>query len=114
MSCMLFKAPYRWLLCRSLIPAVCYLLTTQVAAGIADAQTQKKDPTRSQDLSQLRRDELGKSTADARLSRSLRGGFSYAVVGQNLLPPLHPEFGGDPGPLVGIESGFSASLAWTR
>src|SRR3984885_5174630 len=54
------------------------------------------------------------NTADARLGRALSEGLSYAVVGQNLLRPNHPEFGGDPGPLVGIKRTVYASLTWTR
>jgi iron complex outermembrane receptor protein len=54
------------------------------------------------------------NTADARLGRAMSEGLSFAVVGQNLLRPNHPEFGGDPGPLVGIKRTVYASLSWTR
>ena len=54
------------------------------------------------------------NTADARLGRAMSEGLSFAVVGQNLLRPNHPEFGGDPGPLVGIKRTVYASLTWTR
>jgi iron complex outermembrane receptor protein len=54
------------------------------------------------------------NTADARLGRTMSEGLSFAVVGQNLLRPNHPEFGGDPGPLVGIKRTVYASLTWTR
>jgi iron complex outermembrane receptor protein len=54
------------------------------------------------------------NTADARIGRAMGEGFRFAVVGQNLLRPSHPEFGGDPGPLVGIKRTVFASLSWTR
>ena len=54
------------------------------------------------------------NTADARLGRAMSEGLSFAVVGQNLLRPNHPEFGGDPGPLVGVKRTIYASLTWTR
>jgi len=37
-----------------------------------------------------------------------------SVTGQNLLQPHHPEFGGDPGPLVGIRRSIYAKIAWRR
>jgi iron complex outermembrane recepter protein len=54
------------------------------------------------------------STADARLGRAVGEGFTFSVAGQNLLRPSHPEFGGDPGPLVGIKRTVFASLTWAR
>jgi len=54
------------------------------------------------------------SAVDARLGRRVGEGFDFAVVGQNLLRPSHPEFGGDPGPLVGIKRSIFASITWTR
>jgi iron complex outermembrane recepter protein len=54
------------------------------------------------------------NTADARLGRNFGEGFKLAVVGQNLLRPSHPEFGGDPGPLVGIKRTAFASITWSR
>jgi hypothetical protein len=54
------------------------------------------------------------STLDARVARVAGEGFSFAVVGQNLLRSSHPEFGGDPGPLVGIKRTIYASINWAR
>jgi iron complex outermembrane recepter protein len=54
------------------------------------------------------------NTADSRVARGLGEGFKFAVVGQNLLRPSHPEFGGDPGPLVGIKRTVFASVSWAR
>lgn len=54
------------------------------------------------------------NTVDARVGRAVGEGLKFAVVGQNLLRPSHPEFGGDPGPLVGIKRAVFASLSWTR
>jgi iron complex outermembrane receptor protein len=53
------------------------------------------------------------STADVRLGWHARG-FDLSAFGQNLLRPSHPEFGGDPGPLVGIKRSFYLRLTWTR
>jgi iron complex outermembrane receptor protein len=52
------------------------------------------------------------STADVRLG--WRGGerLDFSVVGQNLLQPYHNEFGGDPGPLVGIKRAVYAKITW--
>lgn len=81
MSCMLFKSLCRRLLWTSLIRAACILLTMQVVVDMAHGQTRKTDSTRTQELNQLSREELATNTADARLSRSLGEGFSFAVVG---------------------------------
>jgi iron complex outermembrane receptor protein len=54
------------------------------------------------------------NTLDARLARSVGEGLDFAVVGQNLLRPSHPEFGGDPGPLVGIKRSIYLSVRWAR
>jgi hypothetical protein len=54
------------------------------------------------------------SNVDARLSRAMSEGRNFSVVGQNLLRPSHPDFGGDPGPLVGIKRTVFASISWTR
>jgi iron complex outermembrane receptor protein len=43
------------------------------------------------------------STADARLGWHLGRIAEISLVGQNLLQPQHFEYGGDPGPLVGIK-----------
>jgi iron complex outermembrane receptor protein len=54
------------------------------------------------------------NTVDARLGRAVGEGLKLSVVGQNLLRPSHPEFGGDPGPLVEIKRSVFATLSWTR
>jgi len=54
------------------------------------------------------------NTADVRLARRAGEGFDFAVVGQNLLRPSHDEFGGDPGPLVGIKRSAYLSVTWAR
>jgi len=53
------------------------------------------------------------STADVRLGWHAGGGLNFSVVGQNLLQPNHNEFGGDPGPLVGIKRALYAKITWT-
>jgi len=53
------------------------------------------------------------STGDARIGRKLGKHLELEVVGRDLLQASHPEYGGTPGPLVGIRrSGFLA-LTWT-
>jgi iron complex outermembrane receptor protein len=42
-------------------------------------------------------------TADARFSWRATPKLEFSVVGQNLIQPRHPEFGGDPGPLVQVK-----------
>ncbi|HVU47020.1 MAG TPA: TonB-dependent receptor [Terracidiphilus sp.] len=54
------------------------------------------------------------NTADARLERRVGEGLVFAATGQNLLRPSHPEFGGDPGPLVGIKRSIYFSITWAR
>jgi iron complex outermembrane recepter protein len=54
------------------------------------------------------------STLDARLARRVGEELNFAAVGQNLLRPSHPEFGGDPGPLVGIKRTAYLSITWAR
>ncbi len=54
------------------------------------------------------------STADARLGWRINRQFELSLVGQNLFQPEHAEYGGDPGPLVGIRRGVYAKLTWTR
>jgi iron complex outermembrane receptor protein len=54
------------------------------------------------------------STVDVRLARRFGEGFNFAVVAQNLARPSHPEFGGDPGPLVGIKRSAYLSITWAR
>jgi iron complex outermembrane recepter protein len=52
------------------------------------------------------------STADTRLSWHFAAQMEGSVVGRNLLQPHHPEFGGDPGGLVGIERSAYAQITW--
>lgn len=52
------------------------------------------------------------NTADAQLAWSPRERLGLSFNAQNLLRPSHPEFGGDPGPLVGIKRSFYISLHW--
>jgi iron complex outermembrane receptor protein len=54
------------------------------------------------------------STADARLGWHLGEGLDFSVVGENLLRPSHAEFGGDPGPLVGIKRSVYGKVTWKR
>src|SRR5262249_15392648 len=51
------------------------------------------------------------STMDTQLSWRL-GRFETALVGQNLFQPSHPEFFGDPGPLVGIKRAAYVKITW--
>jgi len=53
-------------------------------------------------------------TADVRLGWRFGEGFEFSVVGQNLLQPWHDEFGGNPGPLVGIKRDVYAKLVWRK
>ena len=52
------------------------------------------------------------STADVRLGWHLGEHWEFSAVGQNLLQPFHMEFGGDPGPLVGIKRSVYAKVIW--
>jgi iron complex outermembrane receptor protein len=54
------------------------------------------------------------STVDVRLGWQVGEGLDFSVVGQNLLQPSHEEFGGDPGPLVGIKRSVFAKMTWKR
>ncbi len=54
------------------------------------------------------------STADLRLGWHLGEGLDFSVVGQNLLQGSHAEFGGDPGPLVGIKRSAYAKMTWRK
>jgi|HubBroStandDraft_4_1064222.scaffolds.fasta_scaffold10688_3 iron complex outermembrane receptor protein len=54
------------------------------------------------------------STADLRLGWHVGEGLDFSVVGQNLLQPHHYEFGGDPGPLVGIKRAVYGKITWSR
>ena len=52
------------------------------------------------------------TTADVRFSWHATRSLGVSVVGQNLFQPHHAEFGGDPGPLVGIERSAYIKLTW--
>ena len=54
------------------------------------------------------------STGDARFAWRLSPAVEVSVVGRNLLQPYHAEFGGDPGPLVGIRRSAYLKLTWTK
>jgi iron complex outermembrane receptor protein len=54
------------------------------------------------------------STVDVRLGWHVGEGFDFSIIGQNLLRPSHEEFGGDPGPLVGIKRSIYGKVTWTR
>jgi iron complex outermembrane recepter protein len=54
------------------------------------------------------------STADVRVGWRPIPSVEFSVVGQNLLQPQHPEFGGDDGPLVGIKRSFYGKITWRR
>jgi iron complex outermembrane recepter protein len=51
-------------------------------------------------------------TGDVRLGWHLGEHWEFSAVGQNLLQPFHPEFGGNPGPLVGIKRSAYANIIW--
>jgi iron complex outermembrane receptor protein len=53
------------------------------------------------------------NTADVRVGWHTGNGFEFSAVGQNLLRPSHVEFGGDPGPLVGIKRSAYLRVSWT-
>jgi iron complex outermembrane recepter protein len=54
------------------------------------------------------------SSGDVRLAWRFRQHFELTVVGQNLLQPSHPEFQGDPGPLVGLKRSIYGRVTWGR
>ncbi len=54
------------------------------------------------------------STGNIRLGWRPRTPWEFEVVGQNLLQPSHVEYGGVPGPLVGIRRGVYAGITWRR
>jgi len=54
------------------------------------------------------------STADVRLAWQAHHSIQLSVVGRNLFQPSHYEFGGDPGPLVGIRRTVYGQIAWQR
>jgi len=56
----------------------------------------------------------GYGTADVRLGWHPTEHCELSFVGQNLFQPHHAEFGGDPGPLVGIKRSVYAKVTWKR
>ena len=54
------------------------------------------------------------STGDARVGWRFNPQLELSVAGENLLQPEHVEYGGDPGPLVGIRRSVYAKLTWSR
>jgi iron complex outermembrane recepter protein len=52
------------------------------------------------------------STADVRFGWHFVPQLELSVAGQNLLQPQHPEFGGDPGGLVGVKRSAYAQITW--
>ena len=52
------------------------------------------------------------TTADVRFSWQATRSLDVSVVGENLFQPHHAEFGGDPGPLVGIKRSAYVKLTW--
>jgi len=54
------------------------------------------------------------SSADLRLGWHFGESLDLSILGQNLLQPSHNEFGGDPGPLVGIKRSVYGKIAWRR
>ncbi len=53
-------------------------------------------------------------TGDARIAWRPVKRVEFAITGQNLLQPRHFEYGGDPGPLVGIKRSVLASLTFRK
>jgi iron complex outermembrane receptor protein len=56
----------------------------------------------------------GYSTGDIHFAWKMTHQLELSVTGSNLLQPHHPEFGTDPGPLVGIRRSGYLKLTWTR
>jgi iron complex outermembrane receptor protein len=52
------------------------------------------------------------STADVHLAWRATRQMEFSVVGENLIQPHHAEFGGNPGPLVGIKRSVYAQITW--
>lgn len=55
----------------------------------------------------------GYHTGDIRIARRLGRNLEVEVVGRNLLQPSHVEYGGTPGPLVGIRRSGHITFSWT-
>ncbi len=54
------------------------------------------------------------STADTHFAWRATRQVEFSVVGENLFQPHHAEFGGNPGPLVGIKRSVYAQITWRR
>jgi len=54
------------------------------------------------------------STADVRLAWQAHHSIQLSVVAVSLKKKSHYEFGGDPGPLVGIRRTVYGQIAWQR
>jgi iron complex outermembrane receptor protein len=54
------------------------------------------------------------STVDVRGGWHFREYLDFSVIGENLLRPSHNEFGGDPGPLVGIKRSIYGKITCKR
>ena len=54
------------------------------------------------------------STVDVRGGWHFREYLDFSLIGENLLRPSHDEFGGDPGPLVGIKRSVYGKITWRR
>jgi iron complex outermembrane receptor protein len=53
-------------------------------------------------------------TVDARLAWRPVRHIELSVAGQNLAQPSHAEFGGDPGPLIGLRRSIYAEVAFRK
>jgi iron complex outermembrane receptor protein len=56
----------------------------------------------------------GYETGDARIAWRPVKHVEFSVTGRNLLQPRHFEYGGDPGPLVGVKRNVLASLTFRK
>jgi iron complex outermembrane receptor protein len=54
------------------------------------------------------------STGDARFGWRVSQEVDLSFIGENLFQPWHVEYGGDPGPLIGIKRSAYARLTWSR
>jgi iron complex outermembrane receptor protein len=54
------------------------------------------------------------STGDARLGWRISPQFELSLAGRNLFQPHHPEYSGDPGPLIGVRRSAYVTLRWFR
>jgi iron complex outermembrane recepter protein len=54
------------------------------------------------------------STGDVSVGWKMSEHFRLSAVGQNLFQPHHPEFAGDPGPLVGIKRSAYGQILWQK